>query len=91
MTVLETGVGTDSTTFPRFGEVPISVLQTLRLDIAPSFFGPAQTLLEEWSDLIISTSLDIERDPLRQGFDVGSYCLIIAPNFLHSTSILRTH
>ena len=33
--------------------------------------------------------LDIENDPLQQGFESGSYDIVIAANVLHATADLR--
>lgn len=47
-------------------------------DISPAFFGPAADRYEHYSDTIKFKVLDIELDPSEQGFDVGSYDLVIA-------------
>ncbi|GFF97772.1 lovastatin nonaketide synthase [Aspergillus udagawae] len=87
--VLEIGAGTASTT--------ILILQALRkagrsavhqydfTDISPGFFSAAKERLGDLADVVEFTVLDIERDPIKQGFAEGSYDLIIATNVIHAT------
>lgn len=58
-------------------------------DISPAFFGAALDRYERYSDVIRFKVLDIEQDPSEQGFDVGSYDLIIAASVLHATRNLE--
>ena len=91
MTILEIGAGTGATTLP--------LLQSLDkhrgfigrydfTDISSGFFGPAQSVLSEWSDVIQYKTLDIEQDPIEQDFGLQSYDLVIASNVLHATKSL---
>ena len=92
MKILEIGAGTGSTTIPilqslsnqnglppRFGHFCFT-------DISAGFFERASTRLGTWGDLITYRTLDIEKDPVDQGFEVGSFDLIIASNVLHATA-----
>ena len=91
--VLEIGAGTGGTTLP----VPQTLSQSGSnhikhydfTDIAPSFFGPAKNLLTEWSDILSFKTLDIEVEPVEQGFQAGSYDSIIAANVLHATGSIE--
>ena len=47
-------------------------------DISPAFFGAATDRYERYGETVNFKVLDIELDPSKQGFDVGSYDLIIA-------------
>ncbi|KAL8694265.1 MAG: hypothetical protein Q9218_001033 [Villophora microphyllina] len=86
MRILEIGAGTGGATMP--------VLRTLGqsfgiydfTDLSPGFFGNAQEEQKEWSPKINYRRLNIEEDPSAQGFDCGSYDLIIAANVLHATT-----
>lgn len=53
-------------------------------DISPAFFGPAADRYERYSDTIKFKVLDIELDPCEQGFDIGSYDIIIAASVRNS-------
>ena len=94
--VLEIGAGTGSATgyilealghhaaddgsvAPRFGEYHYT-------DLSPSFFEKAK---EHFSgDRIICKTLNIENDPVEQGFEAGGYDLVVAANVLHATADL---
>ena len=93
MKVLEIGAGTASATIPvlkalgshepgsgnsRFSRYDFT-------DISSGFFEKAEELLKPWGDRIRLKKLDIEIDPVTQGFEEGSYDLIIAANVLHAT------
>ncbi|KAI9689893.1 MAG: Type I Iterative PKS [Bathelium mastoideum] len=91
MSILEIGAGTGGTTLPLMRALSSSP-STFRkydfTDISSGFFATAQSALEEWSGMVQYQTLDIERDPAEQGFEVESYDLIIAANVLHATSSL---
>ena len=54
-------------------------------DISSGFFEAAQEKFEAWKDLVRYKKLDIEQDPVKQGFENGTYDLIIACQVLHAT------
>ncbi len=54
-------------------------------DISSGFFEMARQKFEAWGDLIHYTKLDVEVDPVAQGFEEGSYDLILACQVLHAT------
>ena len=89
LTVLEIGAGTGGATLPILQA--LSQVDSTRLkrydftDIATSFFEPAKKLLKQWSDVMSFKKLDIEKEPMAQGFEAGSYDLVIAVNVLHAT------
>lgn len=92
MNVLEIGAGTAGTT--------IRLLQAHTdnqgsffkhydyTDISSGFFEEAQQTLLQWAGLLRMKTLDIERDPVEQGFEEASYDLIVASNVIHATSYL---
>ena len=92
MKILEIGAGTGSTTIPvlqslsnhnglppRFGHFYFT-------DISAGFFERANERLGSWRDLITYKTLDIEKEPVDQGFEIGSFDLIVASNVLHATA-----
>ncbi|KAF2816383.1 uncharacterized protein BDZ99DRAFT_542807 [Mytilinidion resinicola] len=57
-------------------------------DISPAFFGAAKKNFGR--DGFLCKTLDIDREPRDQGFEVGSYDLVVASNVLHATRCLST-
>ena len=96
MRILEIGAGT--------GSMTSSVLDVLTkdgdtegtsrfdhydfTDISPSFFENASKTFTDHRRIQFSV-LDIEKDPGAQGFNAGSYDMIVASNVLHATKDLR--
>lgn len=87
--VLEIGAGTGGTTGTilgglqsRFGERLYS--KYTYTDISPGFFSAAQQRFRD-NEGIEYKVLDISKDPVAQGFEEGSYDLILAANVLHAT------
>ena len=88
--ILEIGAGTGGTT--------LCVLEALcpwdnssRLakytytDISPGFFEKAKVKFKSWLHALEFQRLDIEMDPLNQGFEAAHYDIVIASNVLHAT------
>ena len=94
LTVLEIGAGTGGTTLPLLQALSRNTMVQLErydfTDVSSGFFEPAKDLLREWAHFVDFKKLDIEQDPTMQGFEAGSYDLIIASNVLHATSPLGT-
>lgn len=60
-------------------------------DISSGFFEAARTEFAEWSDILKFDKLDIEKDPVLQGFELASYDIVVACEVLHATkSMART-
>ncbi|EHL00639.1 putative Phthiocerol synthesis polyketide synthase type I PpsC [Glarea lozoyensis 74030] len=57
-------------------------------DVSSSFFNAAQEIFVGMEDRVTFKNLDIEKDPTAQGFEEGSYDLIIADNVIHATRSL---
>lgn len=85
MRILEIGAGTGSHTVSSLGGLGRSFAQYDFTDISTGFFQKAQEELREWGERIGYRKLDIEEDPISQGFEPESYDLVIAGNVLHAT------
>jgi acyl transferase domain-containing protein/NADPH:quinone reductase-like Zn-dependent oxidoreductase/SAM-dependent methyltransferase len=54
-------------------------------DISAAFFEAAAVEFSEWSEIMQYSMFDAEKDPSTQGFESGSYDIIIACQVLHAT------
>ncbi|KAI5865333.1 reducing type I polyketide synthase [Durotheca rogersii] len=54
-------------------------------DISINFFEEARKMFSSWGELVDYRKLDIEADPASQGFEEGSYDLVVACQALHAT------
>ncbi|KAL5041185.1 hypothetical protein BDW71DRAFT_213267 [Aspergillus fruticulosus] len=54
-------------------------------DTSASFFEKAQEDFAAYSSRMRYSTLDIEQDPQQQGFERGSYDIVVAANVLHAT------
>ncbi|RDA94859.1 hypothetical protein CP533_4211 [Ophiocordyceps camponoti-saundersi (nom. inval.)] len=88
--IIEVGAGTGGTTLAvlsAFGSRrdAASRLQLYSYtDISSGFFEDAAGTLDGYSQLIDFSVLDIEKDPETQGFELGSYDLVLATKVLHA-------
>jgi len=87
--VLEIGAGTGGTTGYVLQRLPADRTDYLFTDVSPLFLERAAEEFSAWPFLRRGL-LDIERDPLAQGFAGGSADIVIAANVLHATADLRT-
>ncbi len=87
--ILEIGAGTGATTEAILAALPADRVQYVFTDIAPGFLTPARTRFAQY-DFVEYKVLDIERDPGEQGFDLGTFDVIVAANVLHATANLQT-
>ena len=91
LNILEIGAGTGSATQPILEALsgartrPPNFTNYDFTDISPAFFEKSREKLGRWSDVIMFKEFDIEQDPVKQGYQPGSYDLIIANNFVHTT------
>ena len=86
--VLEIGAGTGGTTSYVLPHLTPSRTEYTFTDIGVLFITKAQDKFKEYSFLSYQT-LDIETDPVSQGFEVYQYDVIIAANVLHATTDLH--
>ena len=85
--VLEVGAGTGSATASVLPELPDGRFDYTYTDISAGFFAEAETRFGDSG--IEYRVLDIEKNPVEQGFDPHGYDLVIASNVLHATRYLE--
>lgn len=94
LSILEIGAGTGGTTF--------YILERLRCeggeskasryvftDISPGFLSTAQERFSQDSSIMEFATLNIEKDPMQQGFQPESFDIIVASNVLHATKSIQ--
>ncbi len=87
--VIEVGAGTGSATASVLPELPDGRFDYVYTDISAGFFAEAEARFGDGGGSIEYRPLDIEKDPVAQGFDAHGYDLIIASNVLHATRYLE--
>ena len=87
--VIEVGAGTGSATASVLPELPEGRFDYVYTDISAGFFAEAEGRFGDGGGCIQYRPLDIEKDPVAQGFDPHGYDLIIASNVLHATRYLE--
>ena len=87
--VLEVGAGTGSATASVLTELPAGQFHYTYTDISAGFFSEAEARFGDGDGAIEYRALDIEKDPISQGFDSHGYDLVIASNVLHATRYLE--
>ena len=87
--VIEVGAGTGSATASVLPELPEGSYDYVYTDISAGFFSEAESRFGGAEASIDYRVLDIERDPVEQGFDLHGYDLVIASNVLHATRYLN--
>ena len=85
--VLEIGAGTGASTAAVLPELPAGRFDYTYTDISAGFFSEAEARFG--GDSIEYRVLDIEKDPIEQGFDLHGYDVVIASNVLHATRYLN--
>ena len=86
--VLEVGAGVGSATATVLPELPADRFDYTYTDISAGFFAEAETRFSDSGAPIEYRVLDIEKDPVAQGFEPHAYDLVIAANVLHTTRYL---
>ncbi|TVY37671.1 Polyketide synthase [Lachnellula subtilissima] len=88
MNIVEVGTGTGGTTravLNTIGNQYASYTYTDRSD----FFESAGTVFSQHGSKLAFKALDIERNPVEQGFTDGTFDLVVASNCLHATRTLE--
>ena len=86
--VIEVGAGTGSATTYLLPELPEGQFLYTYTDISAGFFAEAESRFGDAGGCIEYRPLDVEKDPIGQGFERHGYDLIIASNVLHATRSL---
>ena len=86
--VLEIGAGTGGTTSFVLPLLPAERTEYTFTDVSPLFLERAAEQFASFP-FLRRALLDVERDPLAQGFEAGAYDVVIAANVLHATADLR--
>ena len=58
-------------------------------NISASFFEPAKAKFSQHAGKLLFKMLNIEKDPVDQGFGEGAFDMVIASNYLHATQSLK--
>ena len=87
--IIEVGAGTGSATASVLPELPEGRFDYMYTDISAGFFAEAEARFGDGGGCIEYRPLDIEKNPIEQGFDSHGYDLIIASNVLHATRFLN--
>ncbi|MBP5971592.1 SDR family NAD(P)-dependent oxidoreductase [Brasilonema sp. CT11] len=85
--ILEVGAGTGSTTRSLLPHLNLEQVEYVFTDISPLFLTKAQQTFQDYG-FVSYQKLDIELDPLTQGFEAQQFDVIIAANVLHATAEL---
>ncbi|KAL4900464.1 hypothetical protein BDW74DRAFT_188294 [Aspergillus multicolor] len=95
--ILEAGAGTGGCTKWLFrglsgqnGAVGLPVEKYTFTDVSSGFFEDARQTFAEWEDVMEFRVLDVDADPIEQGFEAGTYDVIVAANVLHATKKIDT-
>ncbi|KAK1975928.1 hypothetical protein LZ30DRAFT_693236 [Colletotrichum cereale] len=91
MKVLEIGAGTGGATHGVLGALQGRFASYTYTDISPGFFERARDIFGPYrgSSRMTFKTLNIENDPVAQGFEDACFDLIIASNVLHATQRLQ--
>ncbi|KAF9887261.1 hypothetical protein FE257_010389 [Aspergillus nanangensis] len=92
--VLEVGGGTGSFTAKVLPQLcpqdhDGSVSQYVFTDLSAGFFEKAKERLKQWNSTVSYKKLDVGVDPIAQGFEPGTFDLVLASNVLHATPDLQ--
>ncbi|KAK4677801.1 Type I Iterative PKS [Podospora pseudoanserina] len=58
-------------------------------DVSSGFFEAAKEKFQDWNNVVKYKKLDIEQDPMKQGFEEGGYDVVIACQVLHATKSMN--
>ncbi|RHZ58023.1 uncharacterized protein CDV56_108373 [Aspergillus thermomutatus] len=90
--VLEAGAGTGGCTkwlcrglSGQNGAVGLPVEKYTFTDVSSGLFEDARQTFAEWEDVMEFRTLDVDTEPIEQGFEPGSYDVVVAANVLHAT------
>ena len=87
--IVEIGAGTGSATASVLPELPEGRFEYVYTDISAGFFAEAEARFGDGDGCIEYRTLDIEKDPIAQGFEAHGYDIVLASNVLHATRYLQ--
>ena len=87
--VIEVGAGTGSATAAVLPELPAGRYDYTYTDISAGFFAEAEARFGGSEAALEYQVLDIESEPVAQGFAPHGYDLVVASNVLHATRYLQ--
>jgi acyl transferase domain-containing protein len=94
--ILEVGAGMDGTISTLVPHLDGSRIEYHLADVSRAMFtdiagAATQRIRQKLADysFVNFLRLDLEKDPEKQGFEIGGYDIVIAPNILHATMDLR--
>lgn len=58
-------------------------------DVSVGFFEKAGEMFKAYSDRMTFKVLDVEKSPSTQGYEAGTYDIIVASNVLHATESMQ--
>jgi acyl transferase domain-containing protein/ubiquinone/menaquinone biosynthesis C-methylase UbiE len=91
--MIEIGGGTGGATTQIFNALGKSGSQNIGsydfTDVSSGFFEAAKEKFQDWKNLMRFKKLDIEQDPAAQGFEEGTYDVVIACQVLHATQSMQ--
>ncbi|KAI1135888.1 putative polyketide synthase [Hypoxylon sp. FL0543] len=88
MNILEVGAGTGGATTAVLREIGQNFRSYTYTDISAAFFDKAASSFSQFKDQMIFKTLNVEKNPLEQGYSEGAYDLVIAFFVIHATSDL---
>ncbi|KAI1354752.1 putative polyketide synthase [Xylaria sp. FL0043] len=86
MNILEIGAGTGGATKAMFREIDSHFSSYTYTDISAAFFENASMTFSRYKDRMVFKTLNVENDPIEQGFSEGTYDLVVCFFILHATS-----
>ena len=87
--IIEVGAGTGSATASVLPVLPEGRFDYMYTDISAGFFAEAEGRFGDGGGCIEYRPLDMEKDPIEQGFAAHGYDLLLASNVLHATRYLE--
>ncbi|KAH8806011.1 fatty acid synthase S-acetyltransferase [Xylogone sp. PMI_703] len=92
MEILEIGAGTGAATRTILKALTDRgkhrVARYMYTDISAGFFDKAKEKFQDWIEVMSYRTLNIEADPMEQGFEPNKYDMLVASNVLHATTSL---
>ncbi|KAI0413959.1 lovastatin nonaketide synthase [Xylaria grammica] len=89
MNILEIGAGTGGSTRSILRLLGSAFSTYTYTDVSGGFFSAAEDRFRDFANKMVFKTFDMNKSPAAQGFNEGSYDLILASNVLHATPDLE--